>query len=66
VNSTDETSASSNSTGKLNEIEDYIESKIGKVGDQSYASMLNEYRSSLLRIENKLFQEMQELFMLVY
>jgi hypothetical protein len=66
VNSTDETSASSNSTGKLNEIEDYIESKIGKVGDQSYASMLNEYRTSLLRIENKLFQEMQELFMLVY
>jgi hypothetical protein len=66
MNSTDETSVTSNSTGKLNEIEDFIESKIGKVGNQSYSSMLNEYRSSLLRVENKIFDEMQELFMLVY
>jgi hypothetical protein len=66
VNSKDETSVSSNSTGKLNEIEDFIETKIGKVGSQSYSSMMNEYRTSLLRVENKIFKEMQELFMLVY
>jgi hypothetical protein len=66
VNSKDETSVSSNSTGKLNEIEDFIESKIGKVGSQSYSSMMNEYRTSLLRVENKIFKEMNELFMLVY
>jgi hypothetical protein len=64
--STDTSSVNSNSTGKQNEIEDFIESKIGKIGNQSYSSMLNEYRSTLLRIENKIFNEMQELFMLLY
>jgi hypothetical protein len=62
----DTTSVTSNGNGTINEIEDYIQSKTGKIGTQSYSSMLNEYRNSILRVENKIFNEMQELFMLVY
>jgi hypothetical protein len=65
-NSNDSTNVNSNVTGNFNETEDYIESRIGKVGDQSFSKMLNEYRSSLLRIEKTIFNEMIELFMLVY
>jgi hypothetical protein len=61
---TDQVSAEAN--GVINETEDYIQSKIGKIGDQSYSKMMNEYRQSLIRIERQIFQEMQELFMLVY
>jgi hypothetical protein len=60
------TTVTSDGSGTINEIEDYIQSKTGKIGTQSYSSMINEYRSSLLRVENKIFDEMQELFMLVY
>lgn len=49
-----------------NEIEDFKEVRKGKIGQQSYASMINEYRSTLLRIEKQIFEEMNELFMLVY
>jgi hypothetical protein len=64
--SSDTTNVSSNVTGSINETEDYIQSRAGKTGDQSYSKMLSEYRESLIRIENKIFNEMQELFMLVY
>lgn len=62
------TSESSNisADGTINETEDYIQSRSGKIGVQSYSKMLNEYRDSFLRIENKIFEEMQQLFMLVY
>jgi hypothetical protein len=62
----DTTNVIGNATASLNEVEDYIESKIGKVGNDSYSKMLSEYRSTLLRIEKQIFKEMQELFMLVY
>jgi hypothetical protein len=70
--SDDTTNVSSDSTqndtkdSTINETNDYIESRVGKVGDQSYSKMLQEYRESFLRIENKIFNEMQELFMGVY
>ncbi|CAA67659.1 lower collar protein [Bacillus phage B103] len=51
---------------QINNVEDYIESKIGKSGTQSYASLVQDYRAALLRIEKRIFDEMQELFMLVY
>lgn len=51
---------------QINNVEDYIESKIGKSGTQSYASLVQDYRQALLRIEKRIFDEMQELFMLVY
>lgn len=48
------------------EDEDFVESKRGKIGSKSYAEMLQEYRKSFLRIEQQIFNDMQELFMLVY
>lgn len=74
-NASRETNASSNessnvtTTGNatINDIEEYIENKAGKIGTQTYASMLQEYRESFLRLENKIFKEMEkDLFMLVY
>ena len=62
----DTTNVTSNGTANINELEDFIATKTGKIGVQSYSKMLNEYRESFLRIENKIFNEMQELFMLVY
>jgi hypothetical protein len=62
----DTANVTSSGTGEINEIEDYLESKVGKIGDQTFAAMLNEYRTSILRIEKQIFKEMQELFMLVY
>jgi hypothetical protein len=50
----------------VNSIEDYIENRSGKVGSQSFSSMLKEYRSSMIRVEKTIFEEMQPLFMLVY
>lgn len=62
----DTANVNSSGTGEINEIEDYLESKVGKIGDQSFAAMLNEYRTSFMRIEKQIFREMQELFILVY
>lgn len=53
-------------TNKINDIEDYIESKVGSIGVKTYSEMIKEYRSILLRIEKDIFNEMNELFMLVY
>lgn len=61
---------SSNVTGNtvtgVNEIEGYIQTRTGKIGAVSYSKMLMEYRESLVRVEKKMFEEMQQLFMLVY
>jgi hypothetical protein len=62
----DSSHVTSSSNGTINTTEDYVASKIGKIGSQSFSSMINEYRDSFLRIEKKIFKEMQELFMLVY
>jgi hypothetical protein len=61
----DETN-SNDTTGTMNETEDYVSSKLGKIGVQSYSKMVMEYRQSFLRIEKQIFEEMQQLFMLVY
>lgn len=52
----------------INEIEDYINHKVGKSGSASYPQLVKEYRESLLRIEKTIFsdKETQQLFMLVY
>jgi hypothetical protein len=62
----DVTNVIGTATSTLDEIEDYIESKTGKIGNDSYSKMLKEYRETLLRIEKQIFKEMQQLFMLVY
>lgn len=50
----------------INTMDDYIQHRTGKIGIQTYSKMLNEFRSTFLRIETKIFDEMNELFMLVY
>lgn len=50
----------------INDTEDYIQHRTGKVGVQTYAKMIQEFRQSFLRIEKTMFQDMQDLFMLVY
>jgi hypothetical protein len=69
-NTTGNTSTDSQIDGTLNatinETEDYVQSRTGKVGVATYSKMMTEYRNSLLRVENKIFDEMQQLFMLVY
>lgn len=59
-------SANDDLTISANETEDFVEIKVGKAGINSYPKLVSEYRDSLLRIERKIFNEMQELFMLVY
>jgi len=54
------------SVSTINDIEDYIEEKVGSIGVKTYSEMIMEYRESLLRIEKQIFKEMNELFMLVY
>lgn len=68
------TSGSSKDTSNLDgttktdvtDTETFVQSRVGKTGSQSYSKMLQEYRETLLRIENKMFNEMKQLFMLVY
>jgi hypothetical protein len=64
--SSDTTSVNSSADATINTTEDYLESVIGKTGSQSYSKMVMEYRETFLRIEKRIFEEMQELFMLVY
>lgn len=65
-NQTDNLSSNNSLTSSINDVEDYIEHKFGKDGVQTFASMVKEYRETLLRIEAMIFEEMNELFMLVY
>jgi hypothetical protein len=62
--STDTSNSSANSS--INETEDFIQHRIGKIGVQSFPKMIQEHRDALLRIENLIFNEMNELFMLIY
>jgi hypothetical protein len=65
-NETDDSTLSNTLTSTVNNIEDYIQYRAGKIGVQTYSKMLTEYRDVLLRIEATIFNEMNELFMLVY
>lgn len=62
VNDTTKDTLSSN----INDVEDFIQHRAGKIGIQTYSEMVMKYRTSFLRIENEIHNEMQELFMLVY
>ena len=53
-------------TSNINEIEDYIQHRKGKIGAVSYSKLLMEYRQALIRVEKIIHNDMQELFMLVY
>lgn len=58
--------ANDNLDSNINEIEDFIQYRQGKIGVQTYSKMVMEYRQSFLRIEKQIHQELQNLFMLVY
>ncbi len=49
-----------------NEREHFLQRRFGKIGSETYAKMMNEYRNSLIRIENMVHKELQQLFMLIY
>jgi len=53
-------------TSDINEVEDYIENRFGKIGTQSYAQLVNEFRSTFLNIERDIFIAMDELFYQLY
>jgi hypothetical protein len=50
----------------INNVEDYIFHEFGKTGTETYSEMLQKYRNTLLRIENMIFEEMRELFLMIY
>lgn len=50
----------------INNVEDYIQHRSGKIGVTNYADMLMKYRNTFMRIEVRIFAEMRELFMLIY
>lgn len=52
--------------GTVNSLEDFVQHRVGKIGVQTYSKMLTEFRSTFLRIEKDIFDEMNVLFMLVY
>ena len=52
--------------GTTNTIEEFVQHRYGKIGVQTYSKMLMEYRQTFLRIEKEIFDEMNQLFMLVY
>jgi hypothetical protein len=64
--SNDTTSVNSTGNSTVNDTLDYLENLTGKSGDQTYSKMILEYRQTFLRIEKEIFNEMNELFMLVY
>lgn len=53
-------------TSDIEETSDYLERQSGKVGAVSYPQLIQEHRQAFLRIENRMFSEMNQLFMLVY
>lgn len=57
---------SDNLMSNLEEFENFIERREGKVGTESQAKMIMDYRNALLRVEVQIHKEMNELFMLVY
>jgi len=70
--STDETNVDSSAEqedklrSETDELEKFSQNREGKIGVQSYAKLLQDYRNALLRVEVMIHDEMQELFMLVY
>ena len=50
----------------IKENEDYIQERIGKIGVMTYPDMVQKWRKSFLRIDKQVFDEMNQLFMLVY
>lgn len=67
-NSTSDTNsmATNQQDTDINEVEDFIQERMGKIGVQTYPEMVMKFRNSFIRIERDMFEELQRLFMLVY
>lgn len=50
----------------IDETETFNQSSSGKIGVQTYPEMIQKHRDIFLRIDKMIFEEMQELFMLLY
>lgn len=50
----------------ISENEDFILQRVGKIGVMTYPDMVQKWRKSFLRIDKQIFDEMNQLFMLVY
>jgi hypothetical protein len=63
---TDKTTITDTNTNKITDVESYVSNRVGKTGDMTYSEMVMKYRESFIRIEKRMYEEMQQLFMLVY
>jgi hypothetical protein len=66
TNATSDSNMDDSLNSEINETEDFIMNRLGKIGVQTYAKMIQEHRSAFIRVEKQIFDEMQELFMMVY
>ena len=57
------TNVTTNNNTTINNVEDYIETVKGKQGAQSYASMIMEYRESLINIDMMIINDLSDLFL---
>lgn len=57
------TNVTTNNNTTINNVEDYIETVKGKQGTQSYASMIMEYRESLINIDMMIINDLSDLFL---
>ena len=58
-----ESKSSSNASGKVNSVDEYLETVQGKQGTGSYSGMLLEYRKTFLNIDEMVLKDLEELFM---
>lgn len=74
VNIDESSNTNQNKTGEQNQnldsviksLETYARTEKGKIGTMTYSDMLQGYRSTFLRVQNDIFTEMRQLFMLIY
>ena len=64
----DETNSASQSSGTeaFQNTDAYVDRVFGKMGTQSYASLLAEYRETFLNINKMIFEELEPCFMQIY
>lgn len=61
-----ESTGATTTTNKVNGTDDYIEHVAGKMDGASYASLLLEYRKTLLNIDMEIINSLGELFLNIY
>lgn len=64
--SEDQTHVKGQAEVNIVEHEKYIQERVGKIGVQTYSKMIMEYRESLILVDDMIFNEMNNLFMLLY